>query len=76
MKDSMNVKLFFKNKMLWCAAHNCSNSSKNNPGKTYFILPTNECTRKGWIAAWIPGYAPVLGYCQICLNPRLFYLFT
>ena len=24
--------------------------SKNNPDKTFFILPNNECTRKAWIA--------------------------
>ena len=76
MKDSVNAKLFFKNNMLWSAANNISNYSKNNPGKTLFILPKNECTKKAWIAAWIPGYALVLGYCQICLNPWLFHLFT
>ena len=34
MKDLMDVKLFLKNNMSWCAAYNCSNSSKNNPDKT------------------------------------------
>ena len=50
----MNVKLFLKN-MSWYAACDCSNSSKNNPDKTFFILPENECTRKAWITwiAWI-----------------------
>ena len=51
MKDLMNSKLFLKNNMLCCAAYNCSNSSKNHPGKTLFILSKNECTRKAWIAA-------------------------
>ena len=51
MKDLMNVKLFLKKNMSWCTACNCSNSSKNNPDKTFFILPKNECTRKAWIAA-------------------------
>ena len=46
MKDLMNAKLFLKNNMSWCAAYNCSNSSKNNLDKTFFILPKNECTRK------------------------------
>ena len=50
MKDSMNDKLFLKNSMSWCAADNCSKSSKNNPSKTLFILPKNECKRKTWIA--------------------------
>ena len=49
MKDLMNAKLFLKNNMSWCVAYNCSYSSKNNPGKTFFILPKNECTRKAWI---------------------------
>ena len=35
MKDLMDVKLFLKNNMSWCAAYNCSNSSKNNPDKTF-----------------------------------------
>ena len=35
---------------VWCAAYNCSNSSKNNPGKTLFTLPKNEYTRKGSMA--------------------------
>ena len=47
----MNAKLFLKNNMSWCVAYNCSNSSKNNPDKTIFILPKNECTRKAWKAA-------------------------
>ena len=47
----MNAKLFLKNNMLWCTAYDCSNSSENNPGKIFFILPKNECTRKAWIAA-------------------------
>ena len=63
MKDLMNVKLSLQNKILWCAAYDCSNSSKNNPDKTFFVLPKNDCTRKAWIAAWIPSYAPVLCYC-------------
>ena len=46
MKDLMNVKLFLKNNISWCAAYNCINSSKNNPDKTFFILPKNECNRK------------------------------
>ena len=49
MKDLMNAKLFLKNKMSWCTAYNCSNSSKNNLGKTFFIFPKNECTRIAWI---------------------------
>ena len=32
--------------MPWCAAYNCSNSSKNNPEKTLFTLPKNESNRK------------------------------
>ena len=32
--------------MSLCAVYNCRN-------KTFFILPKNECTRKGWIAAII-----------------------
>ena len=51
MKDLMNVKLFLKNIMSWCAAYNYSNSSKNNPDKTFFILPKNDCTKKACIAA-------------------------
>ena len=51
MKDLMNVKLFLKNNMSWCAAYNCSNSSKNGPDKNFFILPKNECTRKAWVTA-------------------------
>ena len=53
VKDLMNAKLFLKNNM-WlfsCTAYNCSNSNKNNPGKTFFILPKYDCTRKVWIAA-------------------------
>ena len=50
MKDLMNAKLFLKSNMSGCAAYDCSNSSKNNPGKTFFILPKNECTRKARIA--------------------------
>ena len=46
----MNAKLFLKNNMSWSGAYNCSNSSKNNPEKTFFILPRNERTRKAWIA--------------------------
>ena len=49
MKGLMNAKLFLKSNMSGCAAYDCSNSSKNNPGKTFFILPKNECTRKAWI---------------------------
>ena len=37
--------------MLWCVAYNCINSSKNNPDKTFFILPKNDCTDKAWTAA-------------------------
>ena len=51
VKDLMNVTLILKNNMSWCAAYNCSNSSKNNSEKTFFTLPKNECTRKAWIAA-------------------------
>ena len=50
MKDLMNAKVFLKS-MSWCAAYNCSNCSKNNPDKTFFILPKNKFTRKAWIAA-------------------------
>ena len=46
----MNVKLFLKNSMLWCAAYNCSNSNKNNPNKLFLILLKNGCTRKAWTA--------------------------
>ena len=46
MKDLINAE---KNTMSWCVAYIYSNSSKNNPGKTFFILPKNECTRKAWI---------------------------
>ena len=28
-----------------------SNSRRNNPGKTFFILPKNEYTKKAWITA-------------------------
>ena len=35
----------------WCAAYNCSNSSKNNPEKALFTLPKNVRARKAWIAA-------------------------
>ena len=52
MKDLMNTKLSLKNNMSWYVAYNRSDSSKNNPGKTFFILPKNECTRKAWMA-WI-----------------------
>ena len=45
MKDLMNVKLFLQNNMSWWA-YNFSNSSKNDLGKTFFILSKNECTRK------------------------------
>ena len=44
-----DTKLFLKNSMSWIAGYNCSSSSKNNPDKTFFILPKNECTRKAWI---------------------------
>ena len=47
----MNVRLFLKNNMSWCTAYNCSNSSKNNSDKTFFILSKREYTRKAWIAA-------------------------
>ena len=50
MKDLMNAKFFLKKNMSQCAAYNCSKPSKNNPGKTFFIFPKNECTRKAWIA--------------------------
>ena len=48
MKDLMNVKLFLKNNMSWCAAYNCSDSSKDNPEKPFLIPPKNECTRSAW----------------------------
>ena len=51
MKDLMNVKLFLKNNMSRCTAYNCSNFSKNNAGKTFFILSKNESTKKASIAA-------------------------
>ena len=49
MKDLMNDQLFLKNTMSWYAAYNCSNSRKNKPEKTFFILLKNKCTRKAWI---------------------------
>ena len=51
MKYLRNAKFFLKSNMFWCANCNCSNSSKNNPDKTCFTLPKNECTRKAWIPA-------------------------
>ena len=45
------MKVFLKKNMSWCAAYICSNSSKNDSGKTFSILPKNESTRKAWIAA-------------------------
>ena len=51
MKPLMNGKHFLKDNMSWCATYNCSNSSKNNPDKTCFILPKRECTKIAWIAA-------------------------
>ena len=65
MKDLMNAKLILKNNISWCAAYGCSNSSKNNPGKTFFLLPKNECTRKVLIAA-IGGSLPKNVY--LCFN--------
>ena len=51
MKDLMNVKLFLEKNMLWWAAYNCNNSSKNFPGKTFCIPQKSQCTRKAWVAA-------------------------
>ena len=45
------VSVFLKSNMSQYAAYNCSSSSKNNPWKTNFILPKNDCTRKAWITA-------------------------
>ena len=42
MEDLMNARLFLQSNMSWYVASNCSNSSKNIPGKTFFIFPRNE----------------------------------
>ena len=36
----------------------------------------NVKPKKNPLPPKIPDYAPVLGFCQICLNPWLFLLFT
>ena len=42
--------------------------------RIFFLTNERFDEQEKSLALKIPGYAPVLGFCQICLNPWLFLL--